>query len=58
MLETNNGLLMQTGEGKWEPKSMGQNGAETHLGTIRVPMDLHTNKCLITQGTRDTGATS
>ena len=37
---------------------MGQNGAETHLGTIRVPIDLHTNKCLITRGTRDTGGTS
>ena len=31
---------------------------ETHLGTIRVPMDLHINKCLITRGTRDTGGTS
>ena len=52
--------LTQTEKGKWGPKNMGQNGAdhETHLGTIRVPMDLHTNKCLITRGTRDTWGTS
>ena len=46
---------MQTAKGECGPKSMGQNGAETHLRTIRVPMDLHRNKCLITRGTRDTG---
>ena len=49
---------MQTVKGECGPKSMGQNGAETHLRTIRVPMDLQTNKCLITRGTRDTGGTS
>ena len=50
--------LTQTEKGEWGPKSMGQNGAETHLGTIIVPMDRHTNKCLITRGRRDTGETS
>ena len=50
--------LAQTEKGEWGPKSMGQNGAETHLGTIRVPIDLHTTKCLMTRGTRDTGGTS
>ena len=34
---------MQTAKGECGPKSMGQNGAETHLRTIRVPMDLHSN---------------
>ena len=46
----NNGLLNETEKGECGPKSMGQNGVESHLGTVRVPMDLHTNKCLITQG--------
>ena len=50
--------LTQKEKGEWGPKSMGQNGAETHLGTIRVPIDLHTTKCLMTRGTRDTGGTS
>ena len=44
--------LTQTEKGEWGPKSMGQNGAETHLGTIRVPMDLHTNKCLNNPGNK------
>ena len=32
--------VTQAEKGKWGPKSMGQKGAETHLGTIRVPKDL------------------
>ena len=32
--------LTQAEKGKWGPRSMGQIGAETHLGTIRVPTDL------------------
>ena len=37
---------------------MGQNGDETHLGTIKVPSALQSTRCLITQGTRNTGGTN